>query len=112
MPLSRIECVIKPFKLNEVMEALIQFGVGGMTVGEVMSLGGRRSGAPGEGDPPSEWTPQIKLEVLLPSDQVSEVIELIARAARTTHSDDGVIAVSRIVSLHRVRTGEAGIDAV
>jgi nitrogen regulatory protein P-II 1 len=114
MQLSKIECIVKPFKLEEVKEALIAFGVTGMTVSEVMGMGRQRG--PREHYRGVEYradlVPKLKIEVLAVHDQVAELVELIAQAARTGNMGDGMILVSRVESITRIRSGETGIDAL
>jgi nitrogen regulatory protein P-II 1 len=114
MKLSKVECVIKPFKLEEVKEALTQFGVSGMTIHEVRGFGRQRGhkeiyrGAEYKVD----FVPKIKIELYLNSEQVEQAIEVIAKAAKTGAIGDGKIVVTAIESITRIRTGEKDLDAL
>jgi nitrogen regulatory protein P-II 1 len=114
MKLSKIECVIKPFKLDEVKEALTQFGVSGLTVYEIKGFGRQRGhkeiyrGTEYKVD----FIPKLKIELLIASDQVDDAIEAIIKAARTGAIGDGKIYVTAVESLTRIRTGEKDLDAL
>ena len=114
MKLSKIECVIKPFKLEEVKEALTQFGVSGLTVYEVKGFGRQRGhkeiyrGTEYKVD----FIPKLKIELLVAADQVEEAIEVISKAAKTGAIGDGKIFVSALDTVLRIRTGERDLDAL
>ena len=114
MKLSKIECIIKPFKLEEVKEALTQFGVSGLTVYEIKGFGRQRGhkeiyrGTEYKVD----FIPKLKIELLIASDQVDEAIEAIVKAAKTGAIGDGKIFVTSVESLTRIRTGEKDLDAL
>lgn len=114
MKLSKIECVIKPFKLEDVKEALTAFGVSGLTVYEVKGFGRQRGhreiyrGA----EYTVDFIPKLKVELLVATDEVAEIVEVVAKAARTGAIGDGKIFTSTIDSLTRIRTGEHDIDAL
>ncbi len=114
MKLCKIECMIKPFKLEEVKEALMTAGVTGMTVTEVKGFGRQRGHT--EIYRGSEYLvqfhPKLKIELLADAAQAEELIDLIMNAARTGSLGDGKIYVTPIESLRRIRTGERGIDAL
>jgi nitrogen regulatory protein P-II 1 len=111
---KKIEAVIKPFKLDEVKEALHDVGVSGMTVTEAKGFGRQKGhtelyrGA----EYVVDFLPKVKLEVIVDDDQVSRVVEAIATAARTGRIGDGKIFVTTIEEAIRIRTGERGSDAV
>ncbi len=109
-----IEAIIKPFKLDEVKEALIELGVEGMTVMEVKGFGrqkGHKETYRGT-EYQIDFVPKIKLEVAIPDNMEQKVIETIARAAKTGSIGDGKIFVSDVGSVIRIRTGETGEGAI
>jgi nitrogen regulatory protein PII len=114
MKLAKIECIIKPFKLEEVKEALTKFGISGLTVCEVKGFGRQRGhkeiyrGTEYKVD----FVPKLKIELLIGADKVDEAVELITKAARTGAIGDGKIYVSALDSITRIRTGEKDIDAL
>ena len=114
MKLSKIECIIKPFKLEEVKAALTKFGVSGLTVYEVKGFGRQRGhteiyrGAEYKVD----FVPKIKIELFLGSEQADEAVEAIVQAARTGTIGDGKVLVIPIDSITRIRTGEKDADAL
>ncbi len=105
---------IKPFKLQEVGDALKAVGVSGMSVSDISGFGrqaGQKEvyrGAEYEVD----FVPKVRLEVLVPDDLVSPVVEAIEESARTGEIGDGKIAVVSLDNVVRIRTGERGADAV
>jgi nitrogen regulatory protein P-II 1 len=112
--MKKIEAIIKPFKLDEVKEALQELGVQGMTVIEAKGYGRQKGqtelyrGA----EYVVDFLPKIKIEVVVADDQVDRAIEAIATAARTGRIGDGKIFISDIVDVMRIRTGETGPAAV
>jgi nitrogen regulatory protein P-II 1 len=111
---KKIEAVIKPFKLDEVKNALSQVGVQGLTVTEVRGFG-RQKGHK-EQYRGAEYTvdlvPKVKVEVVVPDGAVNGVVEAITKAARTGEIGDGKIFVSSLETVIRIRTGEKGEAAV
>jgi nitrogen regulatory protein P-II 1 len=111
---KKIEAIIKPFKLDEVKEALHEIGVSGITVSEVQGFGRQKGhtelyrGA----EYVVDFLPKKKLEVVVTEDQAPRVVEAIAAAAQTGRIGDGKIFVSTIDSALRIRTGETDDDAV
>ena len=109
-----ITAVIKPFKLDEVREALSDIGVQGITVSEVKGFGRQKGhtelyrGA----EYVVDFLPKVKLEVAVGEDLVDRVIEAIENAARTGKIGDGKIFVSPLEQVVRIRTGETGINAI
>jgi nitrogen regulatory protein P-II 2 len=109
-----VMAVIKPFKLDEVREALTKIGVQGLTVTEVKGYGRQKGhteiyrGA----EYAVSFLPKIKLEIACPSDQVDKVIETIAGAAKTGQIGDGKIFVTALDHAVRIRTGEADAAAL
>jgi nitrogen regulatory protein P-II 1 len=112
--MKKIEAIVKPFKLNEVKEALNELGLQGMTVSEVKGFGRQKGHT--EIYRGSEYTvdflPKIKVEVVLPDPLIQQAVEAIVRAARTGKIGDGKVFVSNIESAIRIRTEESGDDAI
>ena len=112
--MKKIEAIIKPFKLEEVKEALSSLGVAGMTVSEVKGFGRQKGHT--EIYRGSEYTvdflPKIKIEVVLADSLVEGAVEAIVRAARTGKIGDGKVFVSAIENAVRIRTEEKGEHAV
>jgi nitrogen regulatory protein P-II 1 len=112
--MKRIEAVIKPFKLDDVREALSEVGVSGMTVTEVKGFGRQKGhtelyrGAEYNVD----FLPKVKLELVVASDQVERCIEAIINTAQTGKIGDGKIFVYDVQRVIRIRTGEENEDAV
>jgi nitrogen regulatory protein P-II 1 len=112
--MKKIEAVIKPFKLEEVKEALSDFGIVGMTVTEVKGFG-RQKGQTEiyRGNEYSvDFLPKIKIEVVLSEDKVDEALDAILKAARTGKIGDGKIFVMPVEEAVRIRTGETADAAV
>jgi len=111
---KRIEAIIKPFKLDEVKDALAEVGVQGMTVTEVKGFG--RTGGKKEVYRGSayvvDFVPKVKVEVVVPDEQVNAVLDAIERSAKTGRIGDGKIFVVPIEEVVRIRTGERGRDAI
>ena len=112
--MKKIEAIIKPFKLDEVKEALHDVGVQGMTVTEVRGFGRQKGhtelyrGA----EYVVDFLPKVKIEVVVENGQVDDVIEAITQAARTGRIGDGKIFVTPVENVIRVRTGERGKEAI
>jgi len=112
--MKRIEAVIKPFKLDDVKEALSSIGVQGMTVTEVKGFGRQKGhkeiyrGA----EYLVDFLPKIKMEMVVPAEIVEQVIEKIISAARTGTIGDGKIFVMPVEGIVRIRTGERDLDAI
>jgi nitrogen regulatory protein P-II 1 len=112
--MKKIEAVIKPFKLDDVKEALNEIGIQGMTVSEVKGYGRQKGhkeiyrGA----EYVVDFIPKIKLEIVTDSDRAEQVVEKIREAANTGKIGDGKIFVIPVEEAVRVRTGETGIDAI
>jgi nitrogen regulatory protein P-II 1 len=111
---KKVEAIIKPFKLDEVKEALHEVGVSGITVTEAKGFGRQKGhtelyrGA----EYVVDFLPKVKLEVVVPSETVDRVIEAIVNAAQTGRIGDGKIFVSPIETAIRIRTGELNADAI
>lgn len=112
--MKKIEAIIKPFKLEDVKEALSSVGVEGMTVSEVKGFGRQKGHT--EIYRGSEYTvdflPKIKIEVVLPDGETAPAVDAIIKAAKTGKIGDGKVFVSSVESATRIRTGETGEDAV
>ena len=112
--MKKIEAIIKPFKLDEVKEALQDVGVQGLSVIEVKGFGRQKGhtelyrGA----EYIVDFLPKVKIEVVLDDDQVDRAIEAIVDAAKTEKIGDGKIFVSPVEQALRIRTGETGVDAI
>jgi nitrogen regulatory protein P-II 1 len=112
--MKKIEAIIKPFKLDEVKEALQEVGVQGLSVIEVKGFGRQKGhtelyrGA----EYVVDFLPKVKIEVVLDDDQVDAAMEAIVNAAKTDKIGDGKIFVSSIEGALRIRTGETGPDAL
>ena len=112
--MKRVEAIIKPFKLDEVKEALAEVGIQGMTVTEVKGFG--RTGGKKEVYRGSayvvDFVPKVKIEVVVPDAQVGQVLEAIQKSAATGRIGDGKIFVLPIEEAIRIRTGEKGEAAI
>lgn len=112
--MKKVEAIIKPFKLEDVKEALSALGVQGMTVAEVKGFGRQKGHT--EIYRGSEYTvdflPKIKLEVVLADSMVASAVEAIVKAAKTGKIGDGKVFVSSIENAVRIRTEETGEQAV
>ena len=112
--MKKIEAIIKPFKLDEVREALSELGVSGLTVTEVKGFGRQKGhtelyrGA----EYVVDFLPKIKLEVVVTAAMLDTVVDAIIKAARTGKIGDGKIFVSQVESVVRIRTGEKDEDAI
>jgi len=112
--MKKIEAIIKPFKLDEVKDALHEVGVKGLTVTEAKGFGRQRGhtelyrGA----EYVVDFLPKVKIEVVLEDDQVERAVVAIMQAARTGRIGDGKIFVHPVEEVVRIRTGEKGADAV
>jgi nitrogen regulatory protein P-II 1 len=112
--MKKIEAIIKPFKLDEVREALSEIGVTGLTVTEVKGFGRQKGhtelyrGA----EYVVDFLPKVKVELIVADNQVDRAIESIVKAARTGKIGDGKIFVTTVEQVVRIRTGESGEAAV
>jgi nitrogen regulatory protein P-II 1 len=114
MPVKKIEAIIKPFKLDEVKEALQEVGLQGITVTEAKGFGRQKGhtelyrGA----EYVVDFLPKVKIEVVLSDELVDKAVEAIQAAARTGRIGDGKIFIFNIEEAVRIRTGETGADAL
>ena len=112
--MKKIEAIFKPFKLDEVREALSEVGITGLTVTEVKGFGRQRGhtelyrGA----EYVVDFLPKVKVEVVVPDTMVEQSIDAIVKAARTGKIGDGKIFVTSVEQVVRIRTGETGEAAV
>src|SRR5580765_547049 len=111
---KKIEAIIKPFKLDEVKEALQEVGLQGITVTEAKGFGRQKGhtelyrGA----EYVVDFLPKVKVEVVLPDELVERAVEAIRNAAQTGRIGDGKIFISTVEEAIRIRTGESGLDAI
>jgi nitrogen regulatory protein P-II 1 len=112
--MKKVEAIIKPFKLDEVKEALSSIGVQGLTVSEVKGFGRQKGhtelyrGA----EYVVDFLPKVKLEIIVADELAGQVVETIERAARTGRIGDGKIFVMPMEEVVRIRTGERGANAL
>ena len=112
--MKKIEAIIKPFKLDDVKEALNGIGIKGMTISEVKGYGRQKGhteiyrGA----EYVIDFLPKLKIEIVVPADQVDKVIETMVAAAKTGKIGDGKIFVLPVERVVRVRTGERDLEAI
>jgi nitrogen regulatory protein P-II 1 len=112
--MKKIEAIIKPFKLDDVKEALNDIGIQGMTISEVKGYGRQKGhkeiyrGA----EYVVDFIPKVKIELVIAADRVAEVTKTICEAANTGKLGDGKIFVTPVEHAIRVRTGEEGLDAI
>jgi nitrogen regulatory protein PII len=112
--MKKIEAIIKPFKLDDVKEALNEIGIKGMTITEVKGYGRQKGhkeiyrGA----EYVVDFIPKIKIEIIVAADQTNQVVETIRKSANTGKLGDGKIFITPIEGAIRVRTGETGKDAI
>ena len=112
--MKRVEAIIKPFKLEDVKDALAEIGIEGMTVSEVKGYGRQKGhselyrGA----EYVVDFLPKIKMEMIIDDKDLDQVTSTIVEAARTGKIGDGKIFVSDIENIIRIRTGETGSDAI
>lgn len=112
--MKKIEAIIRPFKLEDVKEALSALGVEGMTVSEVKGFGRQKGHTEiyRGSEYTSDFLPKIRVEIVLPDNQVSQAVKVIIESARTGKIGDGKIFVSTIDDAIRIRTGEVDESAV
>ena len=112
--MKKVEAIIKPFKLDEVKEALQEIGLQGITVTEAKGFGRQKGhtelyrGA----EYVVDFLPKVKVEVVLPDDMIDSAIDAIRKAAQTGRIGDGKIFVSTVEEAVRIRTGESGLEAI
>ncbi|MBZ4688363.1 MAG: nitrogen regulatory protein 1 [Clostridia bacterium] len=112
--MKKIECIIRPNKVEEVKEALGEFGIHGLTITNVIGCGQQKGKT--EIYRGSKYTinllPKVKLEIVTDDDSVDEVVQIILENAKTGEIGDGKIFVTPVENVIRIRTGETGKDAI
>lgn len=112
--MKKLECIVRPHKLEEVKAALSDLGVAGMTVSDVRGVGRQKGHT--EHYRGSEYTveflPKVKIEVIIPDEMLHQAIEAISRSAKTGKFGDGKIFVFPVEEVIRIRTGEIGAHAI
>lgn len=112
--MKKVEAIIKPFKLDEVKEALNEIGIQGITIAEVKGFGRQKGhtelyrGA----EYVVDFIPKIKIEIIVSDEVVTKVIDVIEQSAKTGRIGDGKIFVTPVEEVVRIRTGERGEDAL
>jgi len=112
--MKKIDCIIKPFKLDDVKSALTDLGISGMTVSEVRGFGRQKGhtelyrGAEYQTD----FIPKIKIELVVPASRVTEVLTTLQKEAYTGSIGDGKIFVTPVNESIRIRTGESGLESL
>ena len=112
--MKKIEAIIKPFKLDDVKEAILELGISGMTITEVKGFGRQKGhkeiyrGA----EYVVDFLPKIKIETIVPTDMLSRVVEAIKKNAHTGQIGDGKIFIIPVEKAIRIRTGEEDEDAI
>ena len=112
--MKKLEAIIRPFKLEEVKEALADLGVEGMTLCEVKGYGHHTAHTEVYRDSAYtvDFLPRIKVEMILRDDQIEPVVHVVMRAARTGRSGDGKVFITIVEQVIRIRTEETGVDAI
>ncbi len=112
--MKKIEAIIRPFKLDEVKEALVEEGIRGLTITEVRGYGRQKGHTETYrgNEYRIEFVPKIKIEIVVEESKVEKVIEAILRTAKTGQVGDGKIFISTIEEVIRIRTEEAGKEAL
>jgi nitrogen regulatory protein PII len=112
--MKKLECIVRPHKLDEVKSALEALGVLGMTVSEVRGFGRQKGHT--EHYRGSEYTvdflPKVKIEVIIPAEMLNQAIEAVTKSAKTGKFGDGKIFVFPVEEVIRIRTGEVGAQAI
>jgi nitrogen regulatory protein P-II 1 len=112
--MKKVEAIIKPFKLDEVKDALVEIGIGGMTVTEVRGFGQQKGHTEiyRGTEYVIDFLPKVKIEVVVRDEDVEKVIETIMKTAQTGRVGDGKIFVIPVEEVIRIRTGERGEQAI
>ncbi len=112
--MKKIEAIIRPFKLDEVKEALIEAGIKGLTITEVRGYGRQKGHTEvyRGSEYRIEFVPKIKIELVVEAEKLEEAIDCIMRTASTGQVGDGKIFISDVSDVIRIRTGESGKDAL
>lgn len=112
--MKKVEAIIKPFKLDEVKDALVEIGIGGMTVTEVRGFGQQKGHTEiyRGTEYVIDFLPKVKIEVVVRDEDVEKVVEVIAKTAQTGRVGDGKIFIIPVEDVIRIRTGERGEQAI
>ena len=112
--MKKIEAIIRPFKLDEVKEALVEEGIRGLTITEVRGYGRQKGHTETYrgSEYRIEFVPKIKIEIVVNDDKVDAVVDAVLRSAKTGQVGDGKIFISEIGEVIRIRTEESGSDAM
>ena len=112
--MKKVEAIIKPFKLDEVKDALVEIGIGGMTVTEVRGFGQHKGHTEiyRGTEYVIDFLPKVKIEIVVKDEDVEKVIETIMKTAQTGRVGDGKIFVIPVEEVVRIRTGERGEQAI
>lgn len=112
--MKKIEAYIKPFKIDEVKESLMEIGVGGMTVTEVKGFGRQKGHTElyRGSEYKVDFLPKVKIEVVIKKEDVERVVDAVVKAARTGQIGDGKIFVMDVEDAVRIRTGESGEEVL
>ncbi len=112
--MKKIEAYIKPFKIDEVKESLMEIGVGGMTVTEVKGFGRQKGHTElyRGSEYKVDFLPKVKIEVVVKKEDVERVVDAVVKAARTGQIGDGKIFVMDVEDAVRIRTGESGEEVL
>jgi nitrogen regulatory protein PII len=111
---KKIEAIIRPFKLEEVKEALVEIGIRGLTISEVRGYGRQKGHTETYrgSEYRIEFVPKIKIEVVIEDSKVEKIVDAILKTAKTGQVGDGKIFIYNIEDVVRIRTGESGKDAL
>ncbi|MCX8075518.1 MAG: nitrogen regulator P-II GlnB [Aquificaceae bacterium] len=112
--MKKVEAIIKPFKLDEVKDALVEIGIGGMTVTEVRGFGQQKGHTEiyRGTEYVIDFLPKVKIEVVVKDEDVEKVVETIIKTAQTGRVGDGKIFILPVENVIRIRTGERGEQAI
>jgi nitrogen regulatory protein P-II 1 len=112
--MKKLEAIIRPFKLEEVREALAELGVEAMTLCEVKGFGHGtvHTEVYRDSSYKVDFLPRFKVEVVLPDEQITEALHVVVRAARTGRSGDGKVFITPVEQVIRIRTAETGMAAI
>jgi len=112
--MKKVEAIIRPFKLDDVKEALLEEGIKGLTISEVRGYGRQKGHTETYrgSEYRIEFVPKIKIEIVIPASKLEKVIDAIIRTAKTGQVGDGKIFVSEISDVIRIRTEESGEEAL
>lgn len=112
--MRKVECIIKPFKLDDVKTVLTDLGINGMTVSEVRGFGRQKGHAElyRGAEYQVDFIPKVKIELVVSADMVPSVVEAIQKEACTGRIGDGKIFVKPVEQAIRIRTGESGVDSL